>query len=48
MAFIEIHKVVLSGAGWLASVYFRGMKRDEFVEPMPGRPCLTGLNRWLI
>lgn len=23
--------------------YFRGMKRDECVAPIPGRPCLTGL-----
>lgn len=23
--------------------HFRGMKREELVEPMPGRPCLTGL-----
>lgn len=24
-------------------VYLRGMKRDEWVAPIPGRPCLTGL-----
>ena len=24
-------------------VYFRGMNRDEWVAPIPGRPCLTGL-----
>jgi len=24
-------------------VYLRGMKREEFVEPMPGRPWRTGL-----
>lgn len=23
--------------------HFRGMKREELVEPIPGRPCLTGL-----
>jgi len=23
--------------------YFRGMKREEFVEPIPGRPWETGL-----
>lgn len=23
--------------------YLRGMKRDECVAPMPGRPCFTGL-----
>jgi hypothetical protein len=26
-----------------ASAYLRGMKRDDLVEPMPERPCLTGL-----
>ena len=25
------------------SDYLRGIKRDEWVAPMPGRPCLTGL-----
>jgi hypothetical protein len=24
-------------------VYLRGMKREEWVAPIPGRPCLTGL-----
>jgi hypothetical protein len=24
-------------------LYFNGMKREEFVDPIPGRPCLTGL-----
>ena len=28
----------------LRSVYLRGMKREEWVAPIPGRPCLTG---WL-
>ena len=23
--------------------YLRGMKREEWVAPIPGRPCLTGL-----
>lgn len=23
--------------------YFNGMKRDECVAPIPGRPCFTGL-----
>lgn len=23
--------------------HFRGMKREECVAPMPGRPCRTGL-----
>ena len=27
----------------LSRVYFRGMKREEWVAPIPGRPCLTGL-----
>ena len=26
-----------------APFYFRGMKREECVAPIPGRPCLTGL-----
>lgn len=24
-------------------IYLRGMKREELVEPIPGRPCFTGL-----
>jgi hypothetical protein len=24
------------------SIYLRGMKRDEWVAPIPGLPCLTG------
>ena len=24
-------------------IYFNGMKREEWVAPIPGRPCLTGL-----
>lgn len=26
-----------------AAVYFSGMKREEWVAPIPGRPCFTGL-----
>lgn len=26
-----------------AAFYFSGMKRDEWVAPIPGRPCFTGL-----
>merc|ERR1712093_419682 len=25
-----------------ASIYLRGMKREEWVAPIPGLPCLTG------
>ena len=25
------------------TIYFRGMNRDEWVAPMPGLPCFTGL-----
>ena len=25
------------------AAYFSGMKREECVAPMPGRPCFTGL-----
>lgn len=25
------------------AVYLRGMKREEWVAPIPGLPCLTGL-----
>jgi hypothetical protein len=28
---------------WQAILYFNGMKREEWVAPIPGRPCLTGL-----
>ena len=27
----------------LPLAYLRGMKREECVAPMPGRPCFTGL-----
>ena len=30
-------------AGLIHLSYFKGMKRDEWVAPIPGRPCLTGL-----
>lgn len=30
-------------AALLCGGYLRGMKRDECVAPMPGRPCFTGL-----
>ena len=38
-----INTQVFLNVAFISSVYFRGMKREEWVAPIPGRPCLTGL-----
>jgi len=32
-----------NGVHAFAPLYLSGMKREEWVAPMPGLPCLTGL-----
>ena len=41
---------IIRGRNWLITdtkhsllLYFSGMKREELLPPIPGRPCLTGL-----
>lgn len=35
---IDIYAII-----FILRIYFRGIKREEWVAPIPGLPCFTGL-----
>ena len=41
--FLFIHVPVYKNLSPSSGFYLRGMNREEWVAPIPGRPCLTGL-----